>query len=200
MIRNLLLYGSIKGLHFFYEVFVNLNLIPIIIAYIYSTRFWAEIYILLTKNAHLMKSNPNNKKETNNQEIQVSEESKFSDEKKIQPIKNYFEVVKNNQTYFVKHDDIIFIKAANNYMELTGVNGLFPVRSSLKGIKSILSDHFCQIHRSVIVNIYSIKSFKYDTDQRKHFLIMEDGTKLIISKTYFNDFKALWKKKELDTF
>ena len=99
-----------------------------------------------------------------------------------------------------KHDDIFFIKAASNYMELTGVNGLFPVRSSLKVIKSILSDHFCQIHRSVIVNIYSIKSFKYDTDQKKHFLIIEDGTKLIISKTYFDDFKALWKKKELDTF
>ncbi|CAM3564448.1 hypothetical protein PAMA111031_08395 [Paraphotobacterium marinum] len=83
-------------------------------------------------------------------------------------------------------------------MEINSFNGLFPVRSTLKNIKEVLSDHFIQIHRSVIINLDSVKAFKYDEVHKKYVVTVIDNTQFNISKSFIENFRKAWKSKQLN--
>ncbi|WP_158522335.1 LytR/AlgR family response regulator transcription factor [Paraphotobacterium marinum] len=198
LMKDIFLKRNLYDEDFFYEITVNTGIIIDVIAYIYITRFWMEPYNILTSQVHSLSLNQKNKTQKYLQTTDLDEKNIFETNKQKKSNINYFEVVKSNQTYYVKHHEILFIKAASNYMEINSFNGLFPVRSTLKNIKEVLSDHFIQIHRSVIINLDSVKAFKYDEVHKKYVVTVIDNTQFNISKSFIENFRKAWKSKQLN--
>lgn len=61
---------------------------------------------------------------------------------------------------------------------------------TLKELQTRLPDTFIRIHRSYIVNMYSI--YKVSRDLTSNFIVLlKDGTELPVSQSYINNFRAL---------
>jgi len=87
-------------------------------------------------------------------------------------------------TILVLVEDIDFIKAAGNYLELHVGKDLYLIRERVHQFEQKLDpEQFVRIHRSTIVNINRIKTL-HPMFNGDHVIILRDGAKLNMSRTY----------------
>jgi len=88
----------------------------------------------------------------------------------------------------VKTQHIQWIEAEDNYIRMHVEGTSYLLRQTMAGILARLDPHqFRRIHRSAIVNLDCIKELQPWTSG-DHLVIMRDGTKLTLSRTYRDQF------------
>lgn len=95
-----------------------------------------------------------------------------------------FLIRKLGREFLIAANDIEWLQASGNYVNLRVRGHDYPLRSTLAGIEEKLDPaRFVRIHRSYMVNLDQLASIEpLDTgDARIH---MQDGTKLPCSRTY----------------
>ena len=100
-----------------------------------------------------------------------------------------FLVRKLGREFLVAANDIEWLQASGNYVNLHVRGHDYPLRSTLGGIEAKLDPaQFARVHRSYMVNLDRIASIEpLDTgDARVH---MQDGAKLPCSRTYRADLR-----------
>ena len=87
-------------------------------------------------------------------------------------------------TVLVLTEDIDWIGGAGNYLEIHAGRDIYLLREGISRLEQKLDPkHFIRIHRSMIVNLDRIKALHpmFNGDQT---IILHDGTKLNLSRTY----------------
>jgi two-component system LytT family response regulator len=85
---------------------------------------------------------------------------------------------------FLRTQQIVWIEADDKYVHLHAGNATPMLRQSLSAMESQLDPkRFLRIHRSAIVNVHRIKEL-HPLFGGDHTVVMEDGTKLTLSRTY----------------
>lgn len=96
-------------------------------------------------------------------------------------------VKSRGRIYFVRADDIQHIEAAGNYVSLWVAGTEHLIRETLNSIEKRLDpEKFVRIHRSTIVNIDFIREIQPQSSG-EYVLLMSDGRKLTLSRTYKSD-------------
>jgi two-component system LytT family response regulator len=100
----------------------------------------------------------------------------------------------NGRTLFISTDEIDWIRAANSYTELHVGRETHLLRETISQLERQLDPRrFVRIHRSTIVNIARIREMSplFNRDQ---VLILRDGTRLSVSRTYYDKLMSLLKR------
>src|SRR5262249_26063910 len=85
---------------------------------------------------------------------------------------------------FLTTREINWIEADDKYVHLHTANVSRMVRQTLSAMETQLDPKkFVRIHRSAIVNVERIKELE-PTFNGEHVVLLEDGTKLTLSRTY----------------
>ncbi len=88
----------------------------------------------------------------------------------------------NSCLHKIRTDEIYYIKALDNYVDVFTKTESFKVKSTLKGMLDKLpGDDFVQIHRSYVVHIDRISQI------RLNMLLVEKKKVLPVSNTYWKD-------------
>ena len=107
-----------------------------------------------------------------NKELEVNNTSQsFKDDKEQKLIslnehhENFFIIKGLYKDELVKKEEIIYIKADGNYIDLVSSKKEFPMKTSLKKIQSSLPKSFVRVHRSFIINLdfFDFKDLKDNT-------------------------------------
>jgi two-component system LytT family response regulator len=96
------------------------------------------------------------------------------------------------RSFFVNVDEIDWIQAANNYVELHTSRGKHLIRGTLTALDERLdSSRFVRISRSAVVNLDRVKEIR-DWSHGDRLLVLRDGTELILSRFYRNRLPELF--------
>ena len=87
--------------------------------------------------------------------------------------------------------DILYIKAETPYIAIQLQDKEFLHSESLKSIATRLDSRFIRIHRSSIVNIDKVLSYKSRLNG-DYDLVLQDGTEIRLSRNYVNDFRRCY--------
>jgi len=87
--------------------------------------------------------------------------------------------------------DILYIKAATPYVAIQLEDKEYLHSESLKSIATKLDARFIRIHRSSIVNIDKVLSYKSRLNG-DYDLVLQDGTEIRLSRNYVNDFRSCY--------
>lgn len=91
----------------------------------------------------------------------------------------------------VKVSDIQWIEAEGNYARLHVEGTSYLLRTSMGGLATKLDPvNFKRVHRSSIVNMDFIREI-HPWFSGEHILVMKDGTRLTMSRSYRDQFKEL---------
>jgi two-component system LytT family response regulator len=86
--------------------------------------------------------------------------------------------------FFVRAEDIDWIEAAGNYVELHVARDSHLLRETMNTLESRLDPKcFLRIHRRVIVNLERIKQFE-GVSHGEYMVVLRDGTRLSSSRGY----------------
>lgn len=100
----------------------------------------------------------------------------------------------NDRTVFILTQDIDWVSAADNYLELHFGKQTSIIRKTMSQIERQLDPaQFVRIHRSTLVNISRIREMK-PLFNKDHILVLHDGTQLVVSRTYIGKLMAVLKK------
>jgi two-component system LytT family response regulator len=92
----------------------------------------------------------------------------------------------NDSTVFILTQDIDWVSAADNYLELHFRKETRIIRKTMSQIEKQLDPtQFVRIHRSTMVNISCIKEMKH-LFNKDYVAILRDGTQLVVSRTYID--------------
>lgn len=76
--------------------------------------------------------------------------------------------------------DIISVEAFAHYCNVTTINEIFEVKTSISDIEKLLDEGFIRSHRSYIVGIHFIKSIS------KIDITLDSGAKIPLSRSNYN--------------
>lgn len=92
----------------------------------------------------------------------------------------------NGRVYFLKTDDVDWIEASGNYVNLHVGRQVHLHRETMSSVETRLDPgKFVRIHRSTIVNIEHIKEM-FPLFNGDYTLILNDNTELVLSRNYRN--------------
>ena len=95
-----------------------------------------------------------------------------------------FAVRTGSKVHFVRTDDIDWIDAAENYVQLHIAGTVHLVRETMKSLEAQLNPGvFIRVHRSIIINIDRVASIE-PYSHGEYIVTMKDGTPLTSSRTY----------------
>jgi two-component system LytT family response regulator len=95
------------------------------------------------------------------------------------------------RTLFVPVDDIEWIQAAENYVELHLSASRHLLQSTMNTIEASLDpEMFLRIHRSLIVNLGLIKELQ-PAGHGEYVVVLRSGVRLQSSRSYHDKLKAL---------
>ncbi len=101
-----------------------------------------------------------------------------------------FLVRKLGKEFLLKADDVEWIEAAGNYMNMYAMNNIYPIRETMSGLERRLGrDHFVRVHRSHIVNLDFIESIT-PSDSGDAVIHMRDGAQIRLSRRYRDNLRA----------
>ena len=102
-----------------------------------------------------------------------------------------FAVKTSDKVFFVRTDDITWIEAAGNYVNLHVGKDAHLIRDTMSGVAGRLDpEKFIRIHRSTIVNIESIKELQ-PWFHGEYVVVLEDATQLRLSRNHRAKMQAL---------
>ncbi len=92
---------------------------------------------------------------------------------------------------FVQADEVDWIDAAANYVQLHVSGKVHLVRGTMKSLETQLNPEvFVRVHRSVIINIDRVASIE-PYGHGEYLVTMQDGARLTTSRTYSDRLRAL---------
>jgi two-component system LytT family response regulator len=95
------------------------------------------------------------------------------------------------RTFLLRVADADWIEAADNYVRFHAGGRTYPYRVTLSGLEAQLDPaRFVRVHRSAIVNIDRIRELTRHAPG-DGTLVLHDGTKLRLSRTYRSNFTAM---------
>lgn len=85
--------------------------------------------------------------------------------KNVEPLADNFIFIRTNYSFTkIFYDDILYIKAMENFVQVVTVNDTYTTLVSLKNMLAKLPAHlFKQVHRSYIVNFHKIQALEKNT-------------------------------------
>lgn len=93
--------------------------------------------------------------------------------------------------YFVPVDEIDWIEAAGNYVELHAGEEAHLIRGTMKGLEGRLDPcHFVRVHRSAIVNIRRIREIQ-PWFRGEYMIVLQGGRQITTGGSYRNALKEL---------
>ena len=92
-------------------------------------------------------------------------------------------VTGKNGNFPLKPEDIDWLKADKNYVELYSKGDSYRLKKRISDMEELLSPVFIRIHRSYMININSIKSFQH-WQKGEYILKMRDDKIVTSSRTY----------------
>ena len=93
-------------------------------------------------------------------------------------------IKKLGKEFLLRAEQIEWVEAAGNYMNLHAAGAVYPLRETLTGLLSRLDpDRFVRVHRSYIVNIDQIAEI-LPQDNGDGLIRMQDGAELRLSRRY----------------
>ncbi len=103
-------------------------------------------------------------------------------------------VKSNNQTLILSVDAIDWIESAGDYVYIHSSKQKHLLRETLSSLEQMLDPNvFIRIHRSSIVNINKIRSFKPNSSG-DYDVFLYDGTHLKLSRNYRTNFQHRFKR------
>ncbi|MEM6865777.1 MAG: LytTR family DNA-binding domain-containing protein [Bacteroidota bacterium] len=120
----------------------------------------------------------------------------LAEKMELQTVDRYIEriAVKSiGKTIFVKVSEIIYIQAADQYVEIITEMGKFTARESMDQLEKKLNPkYFFRTHRSFIVSLNQVVGLE-NVDKHISWVLLKNGTKLKITNTRKADFKQRMK-------
>ncbi|WP_205312088.1 LytTR family DNA-binding domain-containing protein [Rheinheimera maricola] len=102
----------------------------------------------------------------------------------------HFLVKKLDKEFLIRTDDIEWLEASGNYVNLHSKGRIYPLRATLSNTLTQLSSKgFSRIHRSLAVNHHVIDSISYDSSGDGDILL-KSGQQLALSRRYKDAFRA----------
>jgi two-component system, LytTR family, response regulator len=96
-----------------------------------------------------------------------------------------------NKTMFVDLEDVDFMRAAENYVELHVGRAAYLVHVAMSGLEASLDpEAFLRIHRTTIVNMRRIKEVE-PGPHGEYVVTLEDGTRFPSGRTHSHKLRAL---------
>lgn len=97
-------------------------------------------------------------------------------------------VKENGKIILLEPETIDWIEADDKYLQLHTANKKYLIRQTLNSIEAELNPNiFLRIHRSTIVNLTRVKEI-HPLFNNEYVLILQNGTKLTLSRNYKNRF------------
>ena len=101
-----------------------------------------------------------------------------------------FLVRKFGREFLLKANDVEWVEAAGNYMNMYSMDRVYPVRETMARLEKCLdASLFVRVHRSHIVNLDFIESIT-PVDSGDAVINMRDGTQIRLSRRYRNNLRA----------
>ena len=102
----------------------------------------------------------------------------------------HFLVKKLDKEFLIRTDDIEWLEASGNYVNLHSKGRIYPLRATLGSTLELLSSKgFSRIHRSLAVNHNAIDNISYDSSGDGDILL-KCGQQLALSRRYKDAFRA----------
>jgi len=102
-----------------------------------------------------------------------------------------FVIKSAGRVFFLRADEINWIEAAGNYVQLHVGSATHLMRETMGGLETRLDpEKFVRIHRSAIVQVDRIKEMQ-PAFHGDYIVILEDGTRLNLSRSYREKLQAL---------
>ena len=90
----------------------------------------------------------------------------------------------NGRVIFIRTEEIDWIEADGNYVNLHAAGALHHLRETISGLEAqLLAEHFMRISRSVIVNLDRIKELQ-PLFYGDYAVILQNNTRLAMSRNY----------------
>ncbi|WP_420603157.1 LytTR family DNA-binding domain-containing protein [Flagellimonas sp.] len=106
-----------------------------------------------------------------------------------------FELTRGGKKHFCEPSQIHWLAAENYYTKLFTTEGMFVMRKPLKSFLDVLpGDSFKKIHRSTIINVNFVSELARGTGSTLD-VIMKDGTKRRVSKSFVKDIIHFFKDR-----
>jgi two-component system LytT family response regulator len=95
-----------------------------------------------------------------------------------------FAIKTPGRLFFVRQEDIDWMEAADNYVNLHTGHETHLIRETMNALEQRLDSHkFLRIHRSTMVNADRIKELR-PWFHGEYIVVLKDGTELTLSRTY----------------
>jgi two-component system LytT family response regulator len=96
-----------------------------------------------------------------------------------------FVVKSGGRVQFVKTENIEWVEAAGDYVQLHTADKKHLLRKTMKEMEDALpSGQFLRIHRSTIVNVDCLQEMRPYGSNNEYTVVLKDGTKRRLSRTY----------------
>ena len=100
------------------------------------------------------------------------------------PVKQIDVADQNGELRSLSTDDVLWIKAAGNYVQLYTTSGIFDMRETISNLAARLKPSgFRRIHRCVVVNNRAIRERNLQ-DGRLTSVVLDDGTHLLVGPNF----------------
>lgn len=111
---------------------------------------------------------------------------------KSQKTPEHFLVKKLDKEFLIRTDEIEWLEASGNYVNLHSKGRIYPLRATLSSTLELLSSKgFSRVHRSLAVNHNAIESISYDSSGDGD-IYLKCGKQLSLSRRYKEAFRALF--------
>jgi two-component system LytT family response regulator len=104
-----------------------------------------------------------------------------------------FVVKSGGRVTFVKAEDVQWVEAAGDYVQLHTAEKTHLLRKTMKEMEAALDpDQFLRIHRSTIINVDFLREMRPYGSNNEYTVVLKDGTKRKLSRTYRDEVDAFF--------
>lgn len=168
----------------------NYNFGPLLREFFYEYRkdVWGYIWFLLSYQL-LMFGYSRLKGEAHQLDMAEGSVEQITTQKN-QKAPEHFLVKKLDKEFLIRTDDIEWLEASGNYVNLHSKGRIYPLRATLSSTLDLLSSKgFSRVHRSLAVNHSAIESISYDSSGDGDILL-KSGEQLALSRRFKDAFRA----------
>lgn len=108
----------------------------------------------------------------------------------VATVQSHFLVKKLDKEFLIAIQDIEWLEACGNYVNLHSKGRIYPLRATLsKTMEQLATQGFSRIHRSFAVNHHAVESISYQPSGDGEILL-KTGQQLALSRRYKDEFRA----------
>ena len=112
----------------------------------------------------------------------------------ISPLPRTFVVHSSHAEHVVRLDEIQYLKACGNYMEVKVQDTVYLMRATMKALETVLAGSaLVRCHRSFFVNLSYVLSIDYAATGN-HDIVLNSGEKIPVSKSFREQFRTQYRQ------